>query len=460
VNLDKIRERIQKAVMVAPDVRVAREQLRDDVNEALGQLYVHRRWRFRERVARMFVYPDEEFTDSADIAWDTTDRTITIDAAILPDGWTDVALVDALQGQTAELSWLDDQALTSSPEWVIERAALSGGNLVLHLDPSTPQVAMPADGTVTVRFRRYLLPADVHEVVDIHREDDDGWALRPVPLYEAAKLDRDDSASEPRFYIADPNYFLHRNLAAGPMVSTWYGQYLALDAPIETLAVAVSGAGDLDEGVYEYACAWQYAGQVSPLGPVSRLTVSAADRAVTVSNIDTADAYSLFTFDGRRKLIFRRKDEGRWIYVADLAAATATVTDSGALPPGIAAPIRARDFHGGAGRRAVRLWPRPSEARVYLVRYLCRPRLLEAPGDVPDLPVPELLVHAVARDLLAAGDSPNLSRFHSDRYDELLRLMTNGDNITQGADRQARRSIWGDDASPADIMVGSVRWGG
>ena len=127
-------------------------------------------------------------------------------------------------------------------------------------------------------------------------------------------------------------------------------------------------------------------------------------------------------------------------------------SDTGGLPTALYEDydhVRYHQYHGP--RQYIRLWPTASSAVTLTMRYLRRPRRLQADSDEPEWPVQyhRILIDRTLQDLFSQIGDHNAAKIHRQRAEEWL-LQMRKRYLTRTIrrhrlgrwDRASRRDVW------------------
>lgn len=454
-----MRQRVERALAYKPDIQAHREELTEDLNDALREVVGMRRWRFRYRRARIRAMADLTI---AEADWSiATDERVSF---VLPSTWTAQEYM-SLPGHRVEID---------GSQYVIENITFSLGLLTLYLDPNWVDegyfaAGKPA-GDLVIRFERYRLPFDVDEVVSLaERTSNRKQPLREVSNPREAELVlSEDETGTPTHYLLDNHRPLDRWWPS-PMPRYEHPE-LTLESPHEVPTAAESAGGSLSLlETYSYCIAWSFSGMVSEPGPVVEITLTGSNRTVDLSGLDT---YGDVNY-GRRRKVFRRRGEGPWYQIAEIVDPTqSTYTDDGTEPahvPG-AEPgygddpnqeVRMRQLLAGGFQQWIRLWPKPDADTELTLVYLSRPPLLEHDTDTPQVPpeIAKAAVHRVVMQRAGEADAPSLAALHQNLYEEQLSIAANR-GVEGGDTRHVRALAVGKGNDRYEPLVGTLSWEG
>lgn len=440
-TLGSIIARVENELMYQPDLREHRLDIRAVANARYGLLGRERPWPWLRRRAPLWVFPDV-IIPNASVGFPGTPNYGSRQVAVLDSALADMTAAgdweNVIRPNMAGAEFgLTDRTLATPggvANWedgpfTIEFAeTLPGGGAVrtlLHLDPRCTLTALAGDeGTFTLSWPRYLLPADIDVLEGITDELGQPIAALPPGRERAYAVDPTrDGGVRPSWFLED---YGHRPTFAGvvyPGVSDQtpsnadqtgdHYQRANLSIRIApTLAQSTTGTYDEGTRVRVFWC-WWYSNRFGPPSPEAELTIAAGSNpSVVVSGwnnllipVDTSgEAY------GRKLAIFVSENDSAfylrgWASPANAGATSFTVAyprdsaanSSGALRPDGAIDLPRFDrLYPGGPYTYVRLYPRPAAIARYELDYLARPADLLEDTDAPEFPdqYSEILVWA------------------------------------------------------------------
>lgn len=446
MNVASLRQRIERALKYAPDVRAHRDDILQRLNDSLLELTLSVAWPFRVRTfgiralgpvkvqAADYTRPDAQtFQFAVPSEWELPDR-------------------DELEGHTLALLDATDNVLG---EWVIEEATYAAGNVNVTLDPRFLDYTPTGTEIVELRFYRYRLPPDAQEILGFMARRDERGHVEMVTLAMEADLvlNQDESPGEITAALPDSARLANRRNPGDT-----YPQD-ELEPPHTAPTLALAAGGTLEVGAtYEYRYAHVYAGLVSDPSPSTSIQITAGNQTVNLSDMDS---WGVATY-GRRKFVFRRKGEGVWYRIGQVTDPTlGTFTDDGSFAPGASATATTREYEWLANglNRWVRFWPRSASNEQIECRYLAAPARLDDDADVPQGPelLHQAMVHMVVRDIAAQADADRLMRFHDGRLEQVLATLRRR-YITDDAVRAVKQSVFA--SQSRRLALGPVIWNG
>lgn len=428
-TLGNIIARVENELMYAPDLRAHRLDIRRVANARYGLLGRDKPWPWLQRRAPLWVFPDIVISNaSVAIAGATlgTRAVAVLDSALATltaaGDWS-THIRPKLAG--AELGVTDPTLVTpgGAANWedgpfVIEFAeqhATGPNRSRLWLDPRANLGTLSGtEGTFTLRWPRYQLPADLEVLERI--VDDQGLEIEPLSPQRERGYGLDlttQTGSRPCWALEDFGHAARFPTVVYPGVSD-----TSTPNPEQTedvrqatnLPMRVAPAfeelttGTLATGtrVRVFFC-WWYAGRFGAPGPVTEYTVTGATnpsvrisgwfgKVVPVSATATSGAY------GRRVAVFVSEDDSAFYlrkFVNPITESTYTLQwplQSGAAAGGalvengtLALPRYDRVYPGGP-YTYLRLTPRPAAVARYELDYQARPADLLEDTDALEMP--------------------------------------------------------------------------
>ena len=309
-------------------------------------------------------------------------------------------------------------------------------NIVYLTDQIT---AITSQGGWSIEYRRYPLPGDCVELLSV--------------------VDRSTEKGLMVFLDRDREDYLYLDKADGgdPYV-TVEDEHLVLRPPVEapTLASVATGGSLASGNEYEYMYTHYYAGRESPPSPSAAITLGTLDDQVNLTGLENTRYWggSAYKDAGKDKYIYRRDrtNKGRWMHIATKDDSDTSHSDTGGLPTALYEDydhVRYHQYHGP--RQYIRLWPTASSAVTLTMRYLRRPRRLQADSDEPEWPVQyhRILIDRTLQDLFSQIGDHNAAKIHRQRAEEWL-LQMRKRYLTRTIrrhrlgrwDRASRRDVW------------------
>lgn len=442
MDLQQLRERVEREMVHAPNVRAHRDDINERLNDAQAYIGGLERWVWLDRLWSWRLLPPLTLTSddyTADPAGGGPAKASTVQFDMpTTDGWEfqDGTL---LAGHT--ITW-------GGNDYVIERSwGVSSGPLTLFyivLD-SRFDGTNPPSGDIVFNFDRYLMPPDMAEMYTVMSRSDDKGPIQELAAKteEWLYLNRDEPPGEPVAFLASHNLPQpYRDDLIGVPLND------RVDAPRTAPTLTSAAGGSLNGGQeYEYFYVWVVAGMISPPSPIAKVTIGAGEGTVDISDLETAESAYTAAACGRERWIYRRTLEGEWrrIHMLLTDSTVTTYSDTGLQQ------IQQVDLYPRANRwlladgqyRHYRVWPPPVTRKDLEVRYLARIPKMEAKSDTPFMP-PEfrnVLVHYVCRDLSILADNERMATYHEKRLKEYLGMMRRR-GLVSDAQRHIRRSMF------------------
>ena len=193
-------------------------------------------------------------------------------------------------------------------------------------------------------------------------------------------------------------------------------------------------AQHLPNTTYEFCYTFSFEGRESPPSLVSSVTTTATELTVVVGGLEnTQFEYSSTLYQsGKRKFLYRRDktNNGRWLRVAELASGV-TGTKISELIPSSGFDTTPSNFdemtelkeHGP--RQYVRMWWHPNADLTLELRYLKRPRRMQADWDIPIWPPQyhHTLVYRALEDICLQHGMNAQSSLYARKSEDMLGRM-------------------------------------
>ena len=430
MNVLQIRQRIFDQMDYNPDIQQYRDSVVRRINDQYDRLCDMAHWLFLQKESTIQLRANITGSSTVYLRVDASNlrRVVAITSSGVystlggsigsnPTDYSTLGFTGQMEGQT-----LID---ANSNEYKIIRVRSTNE---LFID-SDWQLANAEDITsFTIRYDRYALPEDCIEVLGIVDRNDDRGRLPSVDRkrVEIAYLDR-DTTGEPLISIDDESF-----IDQSPILTP-----TAADGTTTT-STLVGG------NTYEYMYTIQREGRESPPSLVVQHTLASTGTEVVLSNFDDTRYFSGASLidSGILKLVYRRDvtNNGRWLLVTTLTAATTGYTDRNLIPTNASGTTfeyaqntaykysNHRDiikYTDPGIRQYVRFWYVPSEDRVLHLRYHRRPRPLVADTDSPEIPrqYHMILVYLTLEDLFMQLQEQNQGTIFRVRGDDMIRQM-------------------------------------
>lgn len=386
MNLKDIVEEVNNLLDYNPDLQPYKDATVRTVNRHYQEISTASPWLFMQNVEDFPVYAAVVPTATQTVTITTPTRVVTF------------------SGITPPLAW--EGALFTGPDSVQYRIRRVVG-FSIFIDPAYQSASVAGSASWGISFDRYALPADCSEPLGfMDRENDRGRLLFM------------DRRREEELYL---------NADDGGHVFILIEDLHISDRPPEYAPTAVlSAGGTLPIGVeFEYCSTFTLEGRESPPSiPVTAAKTTAGNRTVTLSNLeDTRDPSLLAT--GINKNIYRRNKNGngRWLFLAVISsAATTTYVDDGSVTPSV---YETNVLSPQEPRQHVRGYYTSGFDEKFELRYLRKPRRLQADSDVPLWPEQYhvLLVYRTLQDACMQSGMTGQSTMYERRANEVLQRM-------------------------------------
>ena len=189
MNVASLRQRIERALKYAPDVRAHRDDILQRLNDSLLELTLSVAWPFRVRTFGIRALGPVKVQ-----AADYTRQDAQTFKFAVPSEW-ELPDRDEVGGHTLALLDATDNVLG---EWVIEEATYAAGNVNVTLDPRFLDYTPTGTEIVELRFYRYRLPPDAQEILGFMARRDERGHVEMVTLAMEADLvlNQDESPGE------------------------------------------------------------------------------------------------------------------------------------------------------------------------------------------------------------------------------------------------------------------------
>ena len=427
MNVSEIRQRIYDQMDFNPDLQQYRDSVVRRINDQYERVCDLAHWLFLQKEGKLQLranITNDGGTVSADetvffqVETNNHRRILAADLSSYfssspPAVASTLAFTGEMEGQTL----IDED----SNEYTIVAVKSS---TEMFIEPSWKKSTAADITNFTIRFDRYALPNDCIEVLGMVDRDDDRGRLPNIDRKrtEIAYLDR-DTTGEPLVSIEDESFIDQ--------------------SPISTPTAAdgtTSGSGLVAENKYEYMYTIFRDGRESPPSSKVQHTLGSTGTEVVLSNFDDTRWFSTTnSYDsGILKYVYRRDvtNNGRWILITTLAAATTTYTDT-TLVPTTAFQFQQNSAYKYSTRRDIvkwqdpgprqhiRFWYVPSTDRIVHLRYHRRPQPLVADTDSPEIPrqYHMILVYLTLEDMFLQMQDQGQGGIFRVRGDEMIKQM-------------------------------------
>lgn len=492
MRLKELRDRVKAIAAYKAEAQAFHDDVDDDLNDALAELWTSRIWTFRVREGRLLWMPDVTVEIDVDGPIARNDERLIeeipspANAFLYQDAYTEADEGMTWVGQTVEVLGRDYE-IQNFPT----QASLMTTEPVRFRDDDTSPVELV--------FKQYwaALPVDCAEVLSLASTDSpiDGQATGPIDglpmrVADSEALLRMDVTGNPECYIPLSPLVIP---PGGKTTLTWNS----------SIGASVSDTyGFGTQRYYEITWAFERAGRFGPLAEPATIQVFPsttvgnirvnflAGDATTAAITDGADAdkrrYPL-AFEGYRKVLFVNSNIdpttgdrlGRpcWRRVTRRAAVSTEneydsypllVEDTAAYgtinqPHQVSAGNPRLHYETDGHHPRVRLYPRPSTAdadypleslalgrvaplqaySIYRLRYLARPPLLIENGDTPPMPgeFHQILTWMAGAALLRRCGDEKMARTYEERAAKKVDSLTAAHTVR--VDLQFRMGSWG-----------------
>lgn len=386
MNLRDIIEEVNNLLDYNPDLQPYKDAVSRTVSRHYQEISTVAPWLFMQNVVQFPVYATYTPTAGQTVSITTPTRTVVFTGIAPRPEWVGMVFVGP-DGNSYRINRVFGTDIFIDP---------------FYLGPT-----IAGSASWSIQFDRYALPADCSEPLGfMDRENERGRLLfidrrREEELFLDATDGGDVFALIEDLHISDrpPEYALGAALAAGG-----------------TLPVGTE---------FEYCYTFTLQGRESPPSiPVTAPKITAGNQTVSLTGFeDTRDPAALLT--GVLKNLYRRNKNGngRWLRLfTGILEATTTYTDDGSVTPSqaesnVLAPQEPRQYVRG-------YYTAESDAKLEL-RYLRKPRRLQADSDVPLWPEQYhvLLVYRTLQDICMQSGMTGQATMYERRGNDVMRRM-------------------------------------
>lgn len=384
MNLKDIVEEVNNLLDYNPDLQPYKDATVRTVNRHYQEISTESPWLFMQNVSPFPVYA--KVTPAAG-------QTVAITTPTFSATFT---------GITPQKAW--EGAVFTAPDGGEYRITAVRGSSILF-SPQYQGTTVSGSANWSISFDRYALPSDCSEPLGfMDRENDRGRLLFMDRRREEELFLNADDGGHTFVLIED----LH--------ISDRPPEY----APTATLSLG----GTLPIGVeFEYCYTFSLEGRESP--PSIAVTASktvAGSQTIVVGSLENTEVAGLAT--GVVKNIYRRNKtaNGRWLYVTTRLEPFTTFTDDGsatvsAAESNVLAPQEPRQY--------VRGYYTSNYDEKFELRYLRKPRRLQADSDVPLWPEQYhvLLVYRTLQDACMQSGMTGQATMYERRGNDVLQRM-------------------------------------
>jgi len=384
LNLKDIIEEVNNLLDYNPDLQPYKDAVSRTVSRHYQEISTESPWLFMQNVVPFAVYAPVKGSSTQTVALTTPTRFATFTGITPLQAWTG-ALFTAPDGNEYRITRVVGATIYFTPQYL--GATIAGS------------------ASWEITFDRYALPSDCAEPLGfMDRENERGRLLfidrrREEELFLDANDGGDVFALIEDLHISDrPPEF----------------------APTATL----SAGGTLPVGVeFEYCYTFAVEGRESPPSiPVTAAKTTTGNQTVVVAGLENTQVGGLDT--GVLKTIYRRNKSanGRWLFLIQRLEAITNFIDDGSAP---ALPFETNVLAPQEPRQYVRGYYTSNEDRKLELRYLRKPRRLQADSDVPLWPEPYhvLLVYRTLQDICMQSGMNGQSTMYERRGNDVLKRM-------------------------------------
>ena len=386
MNLKDIVEEVNNLLDYNPDLQPYKDATVRTVNRHYQEISTQSPWLFMQNVTDFPVYAPVVPTPTQTVSITTPTREVVF-TGITPSPW-----------------W--EGAMFTGPDTGQYRIRRVSGSSI-YIDPAYQSGSVAGSASWGITFDRYALPSDCSEPLGfMDRENDRGRLLfmdrrREEELY----LNADDGGHV--FVLIEDLHISDRPPEYAP-------------------SIALSAGGTLPIGVeFEYCYTFTLEGRESPPSiPVTGAKTTVANRTLTLTDLeDTRDSAALRT--GIRKNVYRRNKNGngRWLLLATIALESATsYVDDGSVTPSV---YETNVLAPQEPRQHVRGYYTSNYDEKFELRYLRKPRRLQADSDVPLWPEQYhvLLVYRTLQDACMQSGMTGQATMYERRGNDVLQRM-------------------------------------
>lgn len=386
MNLRDIIEEVNNLLDYNPDLQPYKDAVSRTVSRHYQEISTVAPWLFMQNVVQFPVYATYTPTAGQTVSITTPTRTVVFTGIAPRPEWVGMVFVGP-DGNSYRINRVFGTDIFIDP---------------FYLGPT-----IAGSASWSIQFDRYALPADCSEPLGfMDRENDRGRLLF---------IDR--RREEDLFLNADDG---------GDVFALIEDLHISDRPPEYALGAALAAGGTLPVGTeFEYCYTFTLQGRESPPSiPVTAPKITAGNQTVSVTGFeDTRDPAGLVT--GVLKNLYRRNKNGngRWLrLVTGILEATTSYTDNGSVTPSqaesnVLAPQEPRQYVRG-------YYTAESDAKLEL-RYLRKPRRLQADSDVPLWPEQYhvLLVYRTLQDICMQSGMTNQATMYERRGNDVMRRM-------------------------------------
>ena len=384
MNLKDITEEVNNLLDYNPDLQPYKDAVARTVSRHYQEISTASPWLFMQNVTPFAVYAPVKGTASQTVAITTPTRFATFTGITPLQSWTG-ALFTAPDGNEYRITRVTGATAYFTPQYL--GTTVSGS------------------ASWSVTFDRYALPSDCSEPLGFMDRENERGRLLFIDRRREEELFLDAADSGDVFALIED---LH--------ISDRPPEY----APTATL----SAGGALPVGVeFEYCYTFSVEGRESPPSiPVTAAKTTAGNQTVVVAGLENTQVAGLDT--GVVKNIYRRNktSAGRWLFVIQRLEAITNFIDDGSAT---VLPFETNVLAPQEPRQYVRGYYTANEDRKLELRYLRKPRRLQADSDVPLWPEQYhvLLVYRVLQDICMQSGMTGQATMYERRANDVLKRM-------------------------------------
>lgn len=416
MNLKQIKDMIFSITDYNPDVETYQQEVDRIVNEVYEDFFCSRPWTFSQKEIDMYTMPDvtvDAATITSTSPMDPQSKLVTNAAAISGD--------QRYEGSILQVTNATDE--TDQGEYFIDSCQGSGGLRVskkaIYASPSWTTTTNPV--TVVAKQRYITLPTDCVVPLGVSVRDPT-ITTGPGPYGPIFELNRRDDAEMGLWLdsTGTPNSWIpYDNVPGGELDVS---DFPPLPGDLAVAAVACAPVNAWPAGEYEFYLAYRWRGNIGPLGPAVKITITPGEAAPNLAPRFITRDTTLGNMWGLHKHIFFKivkltangygddliRDMNAYSMIS-----TTTATPGGGFTVGtkfyipdtntscdvptdwaggvnnddhvLRAVPRVPDFGEGTYWR-IRLHPRPNFYMPIRIRYIRKPHSLVADEDTPECP--------------------------------------------------------------------------
>lgn len=391
MNLKDIIEEVNNLLDYNPDLQPYKDAVSRTVSRHYQEISSLRPWLFMQNVVPFPVFAT---------VTPTTGPTVTVTSGTYSATLGGVLVVPS--------SWIG--AVFNAPDGNAYRVVNIDAGGVFFFTPAYAGPSVAASTSWTITFDRYALPADCADPLGFMDRENERGRLLFIDRRREEELFLDANDGGDVFVMIEDLHISDR-------------------PPEYAMGAALAAGGTLPVGAeFEYCYTFNLEGRESPPSiPVTAPKITAGNQSVVLTGLEDTRDGLLRT--GIRKVLYRRNKggNGRWLRLplsvpTSVFESAITYTDTGALSPpvgedAVLAPQEPRQY--------VRAYYTAEADAKLELRYLRKPRRLQADSDVPLWPEQYhvLLVYRVLQDICMQSGMTGQATMYERRANDVMRRM-------------------------------------